>query len=159
IEATHKAGVGLQLRHRIEHAQILHPDDLPRFAQLGVIASMQPIHCTQDMRMADAHWGDRCRGAYAWRSLLNSGALLAFGSDAPVEDLNVIKGLHAAVTRRRPDGYPGPDGWYPEECLSMEEAVYPYTAGAAYTISTEATEGKLAPGMAADLVVLSEDIF
>ncbi|MFN8492986.1 MAG: amidohydrolase [Caldilineaceae bacterium] len=159
IEATHKAGIGLTLRHRIEHAQVLHPDDLPRFAQLGVVASMQPIHATQDMRMADAYWGARSRGAYAWRSLLNSGAVLAFGSDAPVEDLNVIKGLHAAVTRRRPDGYPGPEGWYGEERLSMEEAVYAYTAGAAYAIGAEQTEGKLAPGMAADLVILSEDIF
>ena len=101
IEASRAAGLGLNLRHRIEHAQVLHPDDLPRFAQLGVIASMQPIHATQDMRLADAHWGARSALSYAWRSVLDSGAVVAFGSDAPVEDLNVIRGIHAAVTRRR----------------------------------------------------------
>ncbi len=79
------AGIGLHLRHRIEHAQILHPDDVGRFAELDVIPSMQPIHCTQDIVAADANWGDRCRLAYAWSTLLSSGAVLAFGSDAPVE--------------------------------------------------------------------------
>ena len=159
IEATRRAGTGLHLRHRIEHAQVLHPDDLPRFAALGVIASMQPIHCTQDMRLADAHWGARSAGAYAWRSLLDSGAVLAFGSDSPVEDLNVIRGIHAAVTRRMADGYPGPDGWYPEQCISVEEAVYAYTVGAAYSVGMENRQGKIAPGMLADLTILSDDIF
>jgi predicted amidohydrolase YtcJ len=160
VEASRKAGVGLHLRHRIEHTQILHPRDIPRLAQLGVIASMQPIHCTQDMLLADALWGPvRSAGAYAWRSLLDAGAVLAFGSDSPVEELNVMKGIHAAVTRRRADGSPGPAGWYPEQRISVAEAVYAYTAGAAYASGEEAIKGTLAPGKLADLVVLSQDIF
>jgi len=147
------------LRHRIEHAQIVHPDDQPRFAALGVIASMQPIHATQDMLAADRHWGKRSAHAYAWRSLLNAGAALAFGSDSPVEDLSVMKGIHAAVTRRRPDGSPGPDGWYAGQRLTVEEAVHAYTVGCAYASGEEAIKGALAPGKLADLVVLSQDIF
>jgi predicted amidohydrolase YtcJ len=126
---------------------------------LGVIASMQPIHATQDMLVADKLWGARCAGAYAWRSLLDSGAVLAFGSDSPVEDLNVMKGIYAAVARRRPDGYPGPDGWRPEQRISVTEAVYAYTAGAAYASGEETIKGALSPGKLADLVVLSQDIF
>ena len=159
IEASRRAGEGPHLRHRIEHAQILHPDDVPRLAKLGVIASMQPIHATQDMLLADSLWGARSAGAYAFRSLLDTGAVLAFGSDAPVEDMNVLKGIHAAVTRRRADGSPGPDGWYPEQRLTVAEAVYAYTAGAAYASGEEAIKGTLAPGKLADLVVLSRDIF
>ena len=132
---------------------------MPRFAALGVIASMQPIHATQDMLAADALWGKRSAHAYAWRSLLDAGAVLAFGSDSPVEDLNVMMGIHAAVTRRRADGSPGPDGWYAEQCLTVDEAVYAYTAGAAYASGEEAIKGSLAPGKLADLVVLSQDIF
>ena len=120
---------------------------------------MQPIHCTQDMVVADAHWGARCRGAYAFSSLLSSGARLAFGSDAPVETPDVLQGIYAAVTRRRANGYPGPDGWYPEECLSVAESVHAYTVGAAYAGGMETIQGALAPGMLADLVVLGQDIF
>lgn len=159
IEATHKAGVGLHLRHRIEHAQVLHPDDLPRFARMGVIPSMQPIHCTQDMVIADQNWGLRCRGAYAWSSLLSTGGVLAFGSDAPVETPDMMQGIYAAVARRRADGYPGAEGWYPEECVSVAEAVYAYTVGAAYSVGMEQVQGQIAPGMLADLTVLGEDIF
>lgn len=159
IEASRRAGEGPHLRHRIEHTQILHPDDMPRLAKLGVVASMQPIHAIQDMHMADAHWGARSAGAYAWRSLLDRGAVLAFGSDSPVEDLNPMKGIHAAVTRRRPDGAPGADGWYPQQRLTVTEAVYAFTAGAAYASGEEAIKGTLTPGKLADLVVLSQDIF
>jgi predicted amidohydrolase YtcJ len=159
IEASRRAGEGAGLRHRIEHAQIVHPTDVPRFAALGVIASMQPIHATQDMLAADALWGKRSAHAYAWRSLLDAGALVAFGSDSPVEDLNVMMGIHAAVTRRRADGSPGPDGWYPEQRLTVEEAIFAYTAGAAYASGEEAIKGSIAPGKLADLVVLSQDIF
>ena len=116
--------------HRIEHAQLLDPVDIPRFAQLGIVASMQPIHCTSDMHAAGRLWGARSRYAYAWRSLLDSGAALAFGSDAPVETPNPFVGIHAAVTRQ--DEHDQPEGgWYPEERLTVEEAVRAYTEGAA----------------------------
>ncbi|MCP4539000.1 MAG: amidohydrolase [Chloroflexi bacterium] len=159
IQASREANTGPHLRHRIEHTQLLHPDDIPRLEKLGVIASMQPIHATQDMLVADKLWGARCAGGYPWRSLLDSGAVLAFGSDSPVEDLDVIKGIHAAVTRRRPDGSPGPDGWYPEQALTVTETVYAYTAGAAYASGEETIKGTLSPGKLADLVILSQDIF
>ncbi|OQY18933.1 MAG: hypothetical protein B6I34_10155 [Anaerolineaceae bacterium 4572_32.1] len=159
IEASRRAGEGLHLRHRIEHAQLLHPGDIPRLAKLGVIASVQPLHATQDMLMADAHWGARSAGAYAFRSLLDSGAVLAFGSDSPIEDLNVIKGIHAAVTRRRADGSPGPEGWYPEQRLSVAQALHAYTAGAAYAGGEEKLRGSVSAGKLADLVVLSQNIF
>jgi predicted amidohydrolase YtcJ len=160
FEASRRAGEGPHLRHRLEHVQILHPDDLPRPARWGVVASMQPIHATQDMLLADALWGrPRCRTAYAWRSLLDTGAALAFGSDAPVEELNVLQGIHAAVTRRRADGSPGPEGWVPEQRLTVAEAVQAYTAGAAYASGEEAIKGTLAPGKRADLAVLSRNIF
>jgi predicted amidohydrolase YtcJ len=159
IEASRLAGEGLHLRHRIEHVQLLHPDDIPRLARLGVVASMQPIHATQDMLLADSLWGQRCGGAYAWRSVLDHGAILAFGSDCPVEDLNVMMGIHAAVTRRRADGSPGPDGWIPEQRLTVDESVRAYTVGAALASGEEAIKGTLSPGNLADLVVLSRNIF
>jgi len=145
---------------RIEHAQLLHPDDIPRLARWNIIASMQPLHCTSDMVMADRHWGEpRCAGAYAWRSLLDAGVRLAFGSDAPVEPLDVLAGIHAAVTRRRADGSPGPEGWHPEQRLRVAEAVHGYTLGAAYAAGEERWRGSITPGKLADLVVLSDDIF
>jgi len=147
------------LRHRIEHVQLLHPDDYGRLGQLGLIASMQPIHATSDMRMAERYWGERCVGAYAWRTQLQAGAVLAFGSDCPVEPLAPLLGIHAAVTRRRADGAPGPEGWYPQQRLAVEEAVRGFTWGAAYAGYMEDRLGTLAPGKLADLVVLSEDIF
>ncbi|MEM7126208.1 MAG: amidohydrolase [Chloroflexota bacterium] len=159
VEKTRKAGIGRHLRHRIEHAQVLHPDDLERFVELGVIPSMQPIHCTQDIVYADANWGARSRLAYAWSSLLSTGAVLAFGSDAPVETPDVLQGIFAAVTRRRADGFPGKEGWYPEECLSVEEAVYAYTMGAAYSGCEEAIKGSLTSGKLADITVLDQNIF
>jgi hypothetical protein len=146
-------------RNRLEHAQLLHPADLPRLARLGVIASMQPLHATSDMLIADRYWGARCAGAYAWRSLLQSGAHLAFGSDCPVEIPDPLAGIHAAVTRRRADGSPGPEGWRPEQKLSVEEAVRAYTAGAAYAAGREHELGRISPGMLADLTVFDRDIF
>ena len=159
LEASRKAGKGLHLRHRIEHAQVLDPHDIPRFTELGVIPSMQPIHATQDMLIADKHWGSRSRHAYAWRSLQQTGAPLAFGSDAPVETPDVIQGIHAAVTRCRADGTPGGDGWIPEERLTVEEAVWAYTVGAAYAAGQENQQGSITPGKLADLTILSQDIF
>lgn len=147
------------LRHRIEHVQVLHADDAPRLAQLNVIASMQPIHATSDMLAADRFWGARSKLAYAWRTQLDHGAVLAFGSDAPVESPNPFLGLHAAVTRRRADGSPSAEGWYPEQKISLTEALSAYTLGAAYAANAENRLGKLAAGYLADLIVLDEDIF
>ncbi len=148
------------LRHRIEHVQLLQPDDIPRLARWRIVASMQPVHCTSDMAMADRHWGEpRCAGAHAWRSLLDAGVRLAFGSDAPVEALDVLAGIHAAVTRRQADGCPDHEGWHPEQRLSVAEAVHGYTLGAAYAAGEERWRGSITQGKLADLVVLSEDIF
>jgi len=158
FEKQRRSGVGQGLRHRIEHVQILHADDLPRFRELDVIASMQPIHATQDMYLADRYWGERARLSYAWRSLVKAGARLAFGSDAPVESMNPLVGIHAAVTRQRADGEPA-EGWYPEQRLTVAEAVHGYTLGAAYACGTERDRGSITVGKVADLVVLSHDIF
>jgi len=147
------------MRHRIEHVQILHPDDAPRLAQLNVIASMQPIHATSDMLMADKFWGERSRLAYAMKTQLDFGAPLALGSDAPVESPNPFLGLHAAVTRRRDDGSPSAEGWYAEQKLSMAEAFAGYTLGAAYAAYMEDRLGSLAPNFLADLIVLDKDPF
>jgi predicted amidohydrolase YtcJ len=143
---------------RIEHAQLVHPNDVPRFASLGVIASMQPIHATADWRAADAHWGARSRHGYAWRTLLDAGAGLAFGTDAPVERIEPLASLYAATTRQDPHGEP-PGGWYPEQRLSLEEAVRAYTTGSAAAERASARRGTLMPGKDADLVVLSPDPF
>ena len=151
---------GRHLRHRIEHVQCIHPDDLPRLAQLEVIASVQPIHATSDMRMVEAHWGqDRARSAYAYRSLLDSGARLVFGSDGPVEPFAPLVGIHAAVTRRRADGSPGADGWQGQERVTLSEAIDAYTCWPAYAAREESDRGSIAAGKVADLVVLSQDIF
>jgi len=147
------------LRHRIEHVQIVHPDDAGRLGKLGIIASMQPIHATSDMLAADKYWGERVDLAYAWRTQLDAGATLAFGSDAPVEAPNPFWGLHAAVTRRRPDGLPGPQGWHPEQNLTMREALEAYTVGAAYAAGREDQLGRLSPGHYADLIVLERNPF
>ena len=142
---------------RIEHVQLLHPDDVPALAGLGLIASMQPIHATSDMLMADRYWGDRARTSYAWRSLEAAGTVLAFGSDAPVESPNPFWGLHAAVTRRRHDGTPGPEGWIPEQRLTREFALRAFTRTPASLAGLAGRQGTLAPGTFADLVVLDED--
>ncbi len=147
------------LRHRIEHVQILHPDDARRLGKLGIIASMQPIHATSDMLVAQKYWGERVDLAYSWRTQLDAGAILAFGSDAPVEAPNPFWGLHAAVTRRRPDGTPGVQGWQPEQRLTMREALEGYTVGAAYAAGLEDQLGRLSPGLFADLIVLEKDPF
>ncbi len=148
-----------KLRHRIEHAQILHPADFQRFAQLGVIASMQPIHATSDMHMAGRYWGQRAKDSYAWRSVLDTGALLVFGSDAPVERIDPLPGLHAAVTRRRADGSPAEAGWYPEQKLTMTEALHGFTLAAALTAGQQEHQGSITPGKVADLTVFGRDLF
>lgn len=147
------------LRHRIEHVQILHPDDYEQLARLGIIASMQPIHATSDMYTADRHWGKRSVGAYAFRTLIERGTRFCFGSDAPVESPNPFLGLHAAVTRRRPDGSPAGEGWYPAQKLTLEETLAGFTLGPAYAAGLENELGQLAPGYFADLIVLDQDPF
>ncbi len=147
------------LRNRIEHVQLLHPDDAGRLAELGVIASMQPLHATSDMHIAEQHWGKRSAGGYTLRTQQERGAVLALGSDCPVETLEPLAGIHAAVTRRRADGTPGPEGWYPEQRLTIEQAVRGYTAGPAYAAGMEDRLGSLTPGKWADLTILDQDIF
>lgn len=147
------------LRHRIEHVQIIHPQDAGRLAALGIVASMQPVHAPSDMLMADRYWGERTAWSYAWKTQLQRGAVLAFGSDAPVESPNPFWGLHAAVTRQRLDGSPGPQGWHPEQRLSVEHALHGFTVGPAYTAGLEDHLGRLAPGFLADLLVLEVDPF
>jgi predicted amidohydrolase YtcJ len=147
------------LRHRIEHVQLLHPADAGRLAALNIIASMQPLHATSDMIMADRFWGERAALSYALRTQLQAGAHVAFGSDSPVESPNPFLGLHAAVTRRRADGSPGEEGWYPEQRLSLMEALHGFTTGAAYAAGMEDRLGRLAPGCLADLIALDTDPF
>ncbi len=137
---------GFDTPFRIEHAQHLHPADIPRFAALNVIASMQPIHATSDYKMADKYLGARGRYAYAFKSLLNAGATVVFGSDCPVETLDPWQGIHAAITRERADGEPR-GGWYPEEKLSVDEAVRAYQPSPVFDSGGN------------DWIVLSQDIF
>jgi len=145
-------------RLRIEHAQVLAPEDIPRFAKLGVIASMQPTHCTSDMAWAEQRLGpERVKYAYAWRSVKDSGAHLPLSSDFPGETLNPFYGIYAAITRQDPQGNP-PGGWQPEQRLTREEALRGYTLEAAYGEFQENNKGSLEKGKLADLTVVSKDI-
>ena len=146
-------------RLRIEHAQHLIPADIPRFGHLHVIASMQPYHCIDDGRWAEKRIGpERAKTTYAFRSLLDSGATLAFGSDWDVAPMSPLMGIYAAVTRRTLDGK-RPGGWVPEQKITVAEAVRAYTMGSAYASFDEKIKGTIEPGKLADLAVLSEDIF
>jgi predicted amidohydrolase YtcJ len=145
-------------RFRIEHAQHLRPADYPRFKQLGVIASMQPYHVVDDGRWAEGRIGaKRCASSYAYRSLLDAGATLAFGSDWPVAPLDPIVGIDAAVNRRTIDGK-HPNGWFPEQRITVAEAIEAYTLGGAIGGFQERDRGSIAAGKLADFVVLSNDI-
>jgi predicted amidohydrolase YtcJ len=169
-------------RLRVEHAQVLDPNDIPRFAKLGVLASMQPIHCTSDMKWVEAVIGPkRARNAYAWHSLLQSGATIAGGSDFPVESANPLLGIYAACTRKDTNGVPNSaadvthsfalspegiqdatafqDGWYASQRMTREEAVRCFTTSAAYAAFEEQLKGSLKEGTLADFVVLSGDLF
>ena len=146
-------------RHRIEHVQIIHPDDAHRLAELDVIASMQPLHATSDYQAADRYWGNRAKWSYNARLQIDRGARVAFGTDSPIEPFELLKSVYAAVTRRRPDGTPGPDGWYPELRLTMDETLRGFTQGPAYAAGMEDRLGKLTPGYLADLVVLDRDLY
>jgi predicted amidohydrolase YtcJ len=146
-------------RFRIEHAQHLRLADIPRFHAAGVITSMQPYHAIDDGRWAEKRIGaERAKGTYAFRSLLDSGAALAFGSDWPVAPLNPLLGVYAAVTRRTTDGK-HPNGWVPSQKITVEETIRAYTQGAAYAEFQDRDKGTLAPGKLADMVLLSRDIF
>lgn len=146
-------------RFRIEHAQHVDPADFARFAKLGVVASMQPYHAIDDGRWVESVIGhERSRSSYAWRSMLDAGVVLAFGSDWPVAPLDPVMGVYAAVTRRTLDGK-NPGGWIPEQRITVAEAVTAYTVGSAYAEHQEAKKGSIAKGKLADLVVLSDDIF
>lgn len=145
-------------RFRIEHAQHLAAADIPRFAKLGVIPSMQPYHAIDDGRWAGQYIGDRIRTTYAFRSLLDAGARLAFGSDWAVAPPTPLEGIYAAVTRRTLDEK-NPGGWVPEEKLTVEEALRAYTADAAYASFDEARKGMLTPGRLADFVMLDRNLF
>ncbi|OGF09182.1 MAG: hypothetical protein A2W00_12330 [Candidatus Eisenbacteria bacterium RBG_16_71_46] len=145
------------LPSRIEHVQLLDPADRPRFANLGVAASLQPLHCTADLDLVERHWHTRRERAYPWRTLFAAGARLAFGSDAPVESPSVAAGLHAAVTRQRADGRPG-GGFLPAERLTLDEALGAYTEGGARLAGSWPRLGRLAAGLEADLVVWDADL-
>ena len=156
---TVQGGAPSPLRNRIEHSQIISLQDIPRFAELGVIASIQATHATSDMNMAEDRIGSqRIKGAYAWRKLLDSGAVLANGSDFPVELANPMHGLYASVTRQSRGGLPE-GGWYPEEGLSREETLHSFTLAAAYAAHQEDRLGSLEPGKWADFIVIDRDFF
>lgn len=158
FEELADGGLRPPVPHRIEHVQIVDPADLPRLAQLNVTASMQPIHATDDMDTADLLLGPRGAHMYNFRSLLDSGARLAFGSDAPVADANPFLGIHAALFRQRVTRMDRP-AWYPDECISLPEAIHAYTLGAAQASGWENVIGSITPGKRADLIVLDRDLF
>src|SRR5205085_6024357 len=148
---------GRDRRWRIEHFQIVDPADIPRLAPAGIIASMQPTHQTSDRLMAEARLGpNRLAGAYAWQTVLKSGARLAFGTDFPVESPNPFPGLAAGVSRQDMNGQP-PGGWIPSERLTFEQALYAYTRGAAYAGFSEDRIGALEPGKWADFILVDRD--
>jgi hypothetical protein len=155
--AARAANGARDARHRIEHAQVVAPGDIARFAALGVIASMQPCHQTTDSRWAAARVGpERVKGAYAWNSLARAGARLAFGTDYPVEPIAPMRGLFACVTRET-DGQPG-SRWQPQEIISLDDCIAAYTRGSAYAEFAERDKGQLVPGQLADFIVLDRDV-
>ena len=154
IELTRAAHPAL--RQRIEHVQLVRLQDIARFGALDVIASMQPIHATSDRDLVDQYWGaERALRAYPWRHLLDHGARLAFGSDAPVEPIDPLLGIHAAVARKRPGDA---DRWHPEQALELHEAIAGYTSGAAYAMGAETERGSLAVGMRCDATIVERDL-
>jgi predicted amidohydrolase YtcJ len=157
IERATRAYAWPDHRHRIEHEQVVTLDDLPRFARLGVIASLQPCHAVTDLLWVESRVGpERMAGAYAWQSFTRAGTRICLGTDWPVETLDPRVGLYEAVTRQSLDGTP-PGGRQPEEALTIEQALAGYTTGAAYAEFAERKKGMLAPGMHSDLAILAQD--
>ena len=158
VESYELAGITPDMRPRDEHTQIVALEDIPRFQKLGIIASMQPTHATSDLNMAEDRLGPhRIKGGYAWRTLMDAGIPLAFGSDFPVEKSNPIEGFFSGVTRQTQDLLPE-GGWFPEERLTREETLSAFTKGGAFAAFQEDQLGSLSPGKHADFVVLSADI-
>jgi len=157
IRAARKAVPGKR-RDRIEHVQLIQPDDIGVFKTLGVVASVQPVHLLTDMSVAEKKWGmDRCRFGYAWKSMLREGIRLQFGSDAPVEHINPLLSFHAAIARQSLAGAPK-DGWFPAERLTLPETIRAFTAVPAWVSRKETRLGSLTPGKTADLTVFAEDL-
>ncbi len=157
IAAFSAAGYRSHLRNRIEHLQLISREDIPRLKKSKVVASMQPSHCPSDRQLVAAYWGERGRNAYIFRTLLNEGVPLTFGSDCPIEPLDPLGGIHAAVNR---NGFGERGGrFYPEERLTVAQAVHGFTDGPAYASGRESFSGRIAPGYQADLVILDDDIY
>ena len=155
----HGRGRPSSLRNRIEHSQIVALEDIPRFAELGIIASMQATHATSDKNMAEDRVGrERIQGGYAWRRMLDAGVVLANGSDFPVELSNPFHGLYASVTRQGRDGEPA-GGWYPDQSLSRAEALHSFSLAAAFAARQEDRLGSLEPGKWADFIIIDRDYF
>jgi predicted amidohydrolase YtcJ len=144
------------LRNRIEHCQLVQENDFKRFKEFGVIASVQPIHCPADIKNAEKYWGKRCKNAYAYKTFLQNKVNLCFGSDVPIEGLNPLQGIYAAVQRKNPEDE---KSWYPKQKLSIKQAIEGFTKGAAFASYEEKIKGTLKVGKLADFVILSEDIF
>jgi predicted amidohydrolase YtcJ len=157
IDAYTSAGATPAQRFRVEHLQVISPPDIPRLVSHGIIASMQPTHATSDMYWAEKRVGpERIRGAYAWRTILNAGGRLALGSDFPVEHVNPFFGIHAAVTRQDQKNWPA-GGWYPEQRLTLGEAIRGFTLDAAYAAFEEDSRGTIEPGKLADFTIVDGD--
>jgi predicted amidohydrolase YtcJ len=157
-DAALKAVPTADHRFRVEHAQVISPQDIPRFAKLGVIPSMQASHQTSDMRWAETRVGpERIKGAYAWRSLLNTGVIIPDGSDFPVEEVNPLISFHSAVSRQDATNWPD-GGWYPDQVMTRTEALKAMTIWAAYAGFQEKVMGSITPGKYADFVILDRDI-
>ena len=157
LDAFEQAGAQ-NARFRVEHTQLLSPADIPRFKSLGVIPSMQPTHCTSDMRWVEDRVGEeRAQGAYAWRSLLDTGVIIAGGSDFPVESHNPFLGFYAAITRQNLDAQPE-GGWQPDQRMTRLETLKSFTIWAAYAAFEETEKGTLEIGKLADFIVIDRDI-
>jgi predicted amidohydrolase YtcJ len=157
LDAFSQPGVSSRARNRVEHAQVVDPDDIPRFKKLGVIASMQPNHLLTDMNWAEDRLGpQRAACSYAWKAFLDAGVPLAFGTDYPVEPITPFRGLYAAVTRKNEAGT---KEYFPTNKLTRGQALYAYTQGSAYAEFAEKYKGKLVPGYDADFILVDRDLY